>query len=88
MKSGYNNQLGVTKAPTQHPRGGGEQNLVELQDELLDLVDLTKYFKVTKRTIFNWRAKNELPLFEMGGRLYITRAKLGEVLATKQEGAI
>lgn len=43
---------------------------------LYDLVDLAKIFKVTIRTIFNWRAKGIINLIEFGGKLYMTHAML------------
>ena len=55
-------------------------------DILYDLVDLEKIFKVTKRTLFNWRAKGILPLIEFGGRLYLTHKQLEAVI--EQKGGI
>lgn len=43
---------------------------------LYDLVDLEKIFKVTKRTLFNWRAKGIINLIDFGGRLYMTHTML------------
>lgn len=43
---------------------------------LYDLVDLEKIFKVTKRTLFNWRAKGIINLIDFGGRLYMTHSML------------
>lgn len=52
-------------------------------DILYDLVDLEKIFKVTKRTLFNWRAKGILPLIEFGGRSYLTHKQLEAVIVQK-----
>lgn len=53
---------------------------------LYDLVDLAKIFKVTIRTIFNWRAKGIIKLIEFGGKLYMTHAML--VAEIKQRGGV
>ena len=51
-------------------------NLAKDTSILYDLVDLEKIFKVTKRTLFNWRAKGIISLIDFGGRLYMTHAML------------
>lgn len=43
---------------------------------LYDLVDLARIFKVTKRTIFNWRERGLINLINIGGRLYMTHPML------------
>lgn len=48
----------------------------EEEFRLYDLVDLEKIFKVTKRTLFNWRAKGIINLIDFGGRLYMTHTML------------
>lgn len=53
---------------------------------LYDLVDLEKIFKVTKRTLFNWRAKGIISLVDFGGRLYMTHAML--VAHIQQRGGV
>lgn len=53
---------------------------------LYDLVDLEKIFKVTKRTLFNWRAKGIISLIDFGGRLYMTHAML--VAHIQQKGGV
>ena len=53
---------------------------------LYDLVDLIKIFKVTKRTLFNWRAKGIITLIDIGGRLYMTHAML--VALVQQRGGV
>lgn len=53
---------------------------------LYDLVDLEKIFKVTKRTLFNWRAKGIINLIDFGGRLYMTHAML--VAHIQQKGGV
>ena len=50
---------------------------------LYDLFDLEKKFKVTKRTLFNWRAKGDLPLIEFGGKLYLSKGQLRELIIQK-----
>ena len=50
---------------------------------LYDLFDLEKIFKVTKRTLFNWRAKGDLPLIEFGGKLYLSKGQLRELIIQK-----
>ena len=52
------------------------ENLGKDTSILYDLVDLEKIFKVTKRTLFNWRAKGIINLIDFGGRLYMTHAML------------
>lgn len=52
-------------------------------DILYDLVDLEKIFKVTKRTLFNWRAKGILPLMDFGGKLYLTHKQLEAIIVKK-----
>lgn len=53
---------------------------------LYDLVDLEKIFKVTKRTLFNWRAKGIINLIDFGGRLYMTHAML--IAHIQQRGGV
>ena len=48
--------------------------------KIYDLKDLEDIFKVTKRTLFTWRQTGVLPLAEIGGRFYITEAKLLEII--------
>ncbi len=50
---------------------------------LYDLVDLMNIFKVSKRTIFNWRAKGEINLICVGGKLYMTRKMLLDLIEAK-----
>lgn len=66
-----------------------DQATVKLGQEpsiLYDLVDLAKIFKVTIRTIFNWRAKGTIKLIEFGGKLYMTHAML--VAEIQQRGGV
>lgn len=51
--------------------------------KLFDLVDLEKLFKVTKRTLFNWRAKGIINLIDFGGKLYMTPTMLEQAIAQK-----
>lgn len=53
---------------------------------LYDLVDLARIFKVSKRTLFNWRAKGIISLIDFGGRLYMTQAML--VAHIQQRGGV
>ena len=53
---------------------------------LYDLCDLANIFKVTKRTLFNWQAKNQLPLINFGGKLYLSHDKLMEMILLKEGG--
>lgn len=50
---------------------------------LYDLVDLEKIFKVTKRTLFNWRAKGIIQLIELGGKLYMTPSMVLDLIHKK-----
>lgn len=50
------------------------ENLAKEAPILYDLVDLTRMFKVTKRTLFNWRGKGIINLIDFGGKLYMTHA--------------
>ena len=66
-----------------------EQVLKNLEKEsriLYDLVDLCRIFQVTKRTLFNWQAKNELPLINFGGKLFLSHNKLVELILQKEGG--
>lgn len=62
------------------------RNLGKDTEILYDLVDLEKIFKVTKRTLFNWRAKNILPLIDVGGKLYMSRERLLAFISEKEGG--
>lgn len=53
----------------------------EIKDDVyLDLADLERLLKVSRRTLFNWRAKNILPLTEVGGKLYIRKSRLDAII--------
>lgn len=74
----------VSNAATAHLRNvQAVGKLDKVTDILYDLVDLAKIFKVTKRTLFNWREKGILPLIEFGGRLYLTHKQLEAVIVQK-----
>ena len=74
----------ASNAVTAHSRNvQAVGKLEKATDILYDLVDLEKIFKVTKRTLFNWRAKGILPLIEFGGRLYLTHKQLEAVIVQK-----
>lgn len=49
-------------------------------DAYLDLADLERLLKVSRRTLFNWRAKGILPLTEIGGKLYIRKSRLDAII--------
>lgn len=54
---------------------------VAIKDDVyLDLADLERLLKVSRRTLFNWRAKNILPLTEIGGKLYIRKSRLDAII--------
>ena len=36
-----------------------------------------------KKTLFNWRAKGDLPLIEFGGKLYLSKGQLRELIIQK-----
>lgn len=71
-------------ATFQHQSDGGNKKKAEQVGLLYDLCDLAQIFKVSKRTLFNWRAQNLLPLFEQGGKLYITQKKFWEFIEEKE----
>lgn len=54
---------------------------------LYDLVDLENIFKVTKRTLFNWRAKGLINFVNFGGKLYMTHEMLMSCIEARKEGA-
>lgn len=72
-------------ATLQHQSDGGSKKKAELEGLLYDLCDLAQIFKVTKRTLFNWEAQNLLPLFELGGKKYMSRNTLMEFVADKEK---
>lgn len=53
-----------------------DEAINEREFTLYDLVDLARIFKVTKRTIFNWRERVLINLINIGGRLYMTHPML------------
>lgn len=53
---------------------------------LYDLVDLERIFKVTKRTLFNWRAKGLIGFVNFGGKLYMTHEMLMAYIEARKEG--
>jgi len=50
------------------------------EDEIYNLADLVRILKVTPRTIYTWRAKDILPMTEIGGTLYITKMRLRSII--------
>lgn len=85
MKQKNGNYLATaSNAATAHLRDGQAVEKLEKDSNILyDLFDLEKIFKVTKRTLFNWRAKGELPLIEFGGKLYLSKGQLRELIIQK-----
>ena len=74
----------ASNAATAPLRDGQAVEKLEKDSNILyDLFDLEKIFKVTKRTLFNWRAKGELPLIEFGGKLYLSKGQLRELIIQK-----
>ena len=74
----------ASNAATAHLRDGQVVEKLEKDTEILyNLLDLAKIFKVTKRTLFNWRAKGDLPLIEFGGKLYLSKGQLRELIIQK-----
>ena len=66
---------------------GSEQVLKNLEKDsqiLYGLVDLEKIFQVTKRTLYNWQAKNQIPLINFGGKWYLSHGKLMEMILIKE----
>ena len=53
---------------------------------LYDLVDLAQIFKVTTRTLFNWRAKGLISFVNFGGKLYMTHDMLMACIESRKEG--
>lgn len=76
----------VAKAGMQSQDDSCMRNLAQDGGLLYDLVDLEKIFKVSKRTLFNWRSVNKLPLIEFGGKLYLSHKRLMSLIEEK-EGA-
>jgi len=85
MKDYENLLTSASTAVAIHPKDDDVAIKVENKKDLLfDLVNLTEFFKVSKRTLFNWRKRENLPLFELGGKLFISRSKLLAFIADKE----
>lgn len=71
------------------PRVGGDavEKAVKKSKLLYDLQDLSEIFCVTKRTLYNWRAQGLLPMFEIGGKAFISAHKLGQLIVAMEGGA-
>ena len=79
-----NHSRTASNAATAHLRDGQAVEKLEKDSNILyDLFDLEKIFKVTKRTLFNWRAKGDLPLIEFGGKSYLSKGQLRELIIQK-----
>lgn len=85
METFNGNQMAtVSNAAIAHLRDVQAIEKLEKDTEILyDLLDLEEIFKVTRRTLFNWRAKGELPLIEFGGKLYLSKGQLRELIIQK-----
>lgn len=87
MTNNENSRFPVAKAGMQHQDDTCMKNLAKGGDDLLyDLVDLERIFKVGKRTLFNWRSSNKLPMIMFGSKLYLTHSRLMSMIEEK-EGA-
>jgi excisionase family DNA binding protein len=51
------------------------------ENDMYSLDDLAKMFKVTKRTIYNWKEDGRLPYVIIGSKTYVTEAQLQKFLA-------
>ena len=51
------------------------------ETEMYSLDDLAKMFKVTKRTIYNWKEDGRLPCVIIGSKTYVTEDQLQKFLA-------
>ena len=49
--------------------------------EMYSMDDLAKMFKVTKRTIYNWKEDGRMPYVIIGSKTYVTEAQLQKFLA-------
>lgn len=68
------------------PSGINALKYIEESNQMLyTLWDLEKIFQVSRRTLFNWRSKGVLPMFDMQGRAYISHEKL-KMWINKMEG--
>lgn len=75
----------ASNAVNTHLSSGQVLNNLEKDSKILyDLYDLEKIFQVTRRTLFNWQAKNELPLINLGGKLYLSHGKLMSIIEEKE----
>lgn len=75
----------ASNAVNTHLKSGQVLSNLEKDSKILyDLCDLEKIFQVTRRTLFNWQAKKELPLINVGGRLYLSRGKLMSIIEEKE----
>ncbi len=80
--SGYAPNASVTSSGNCQVTGklGKEKSI------LYDLVDLAQIFKVTTRTLFNWRAKGLISFVNFGGKLYMTHEMLMACIEARKEG--
>lgn len=76
---GYAPCASVTNSASYHVTGNQGKDA----SILYDLVDLMKIFKVTKRTLFNWRAKGIIKLVDFGGKLYMTDKMLNAAIVER-----
>lgn len=76
---GYAPCASVTNSASYHVTGNQGKDA----SILYDLVDLMKIFKVTKRTLFNWRARGIIKLVDFGGKLYMTDKMLNAAIVER-----
>lgn len=48
--------------------------------EIYSLEDLAKMFKVTKRTIYNWKEQGIMSYIVIGSKLYVTEEQLNQFI--------
>ncbi len=52
--------------------------------EIYSLEDLAKMFKVTKRTIYNWKDQGLIPYVLIGSKTFVTNEQLSQVLKANE----
>jgi len=80
----------VSNTVNAYPRGNDAlRNLDKNPARLIyDLYDLMDIFRVSRRTLFNWREKGILPMFIIGerGKSYISHEMLMQFINQKEGG--
>lgn len=59
----------------------GMQKNVSKTKEIYTIDDLAKMFKVTSRTIYNWKEQGILSFVQIGSKTYITGGQIEELLS-------